>query len=198
MNIQELIARIGSIDNADRLPSFINVTDISDEQVKMHEGWQNYPYAWGIIYKSNEYVYFETDSDRGYISVVKSFSTEEMACDYAFEKMTIISKAFLSNSPLDIAVRYIMQKYNYSEDRARKMANQISIYPDIFEEFLNYIRIGKFRKKDRTQVEIGGYTAEVLFNTYDLSPLGAYNYLVYLQEDPTNAIADLKAGLPRK
>lgn len=33
---------------------------------------------------------------------------------------------------------------------------------------------------------------------YNLSPLGAYNYLVYLIEDPERALADLKAGLPTK
>ena len=43
-----------------------------------------------------------------------------------------------------------------------------------------------------------GYTAETLHRDYNLSPLGAYNYLVYLKEDPNNALTDLKAGLPRK
>lgn len=43
-----------------------------------------------------------------------------------------------------------------------------------------------------------GYTAEFLSKEYNLSPLGAYNYLVYLIEDPERALADLKAGLPTK
>ena len=39
---------------------------------------------------------------------------------------------------------------------------------------------------------------EFLSKEYYLSPLGAYNYLVYLIEDPERALADLKAGLPTK
>ena len=46
----------------------------------------------------------------------------------------------------------IEQKYGYSNDRARKMAEQISKHKSIFEEFLNYVYIGKMRKKDRTHV----------------------------------------------
>ena len=37
-----------------------------------------------------------------------------------------------------------------------------------------------------------------LVEDFSLSPLGAYNYLIYLRENPQNALADLKAGLPRK
>ena len=43
-----------------------------------------------------------------------------------------------------------------------------------------------------------GYYASKLVEDFPLSPLGAYNYLIYLREDPQNAIADLKAGLPIK
>ena len=102
------------------------------------------------------------------------------------------------NSKEEMLCRYIQQKYGCSEKRSRVMVDQILPYNDIFEEFFNYARVGKFRKKDKSQIEICGYTAEVLNRDFNLSPLGAYNFLVYLKEEPERAIADLKAGLPRK
>ena len=94
--------------------------------------------------------------------------------------------------------RYIQQKYGYSEKRSRDMVDKILPYNDIFEEFFNYTCVGKFCKLDKSQTEICEYTAEVLNRDFNLSPLGAYNFLVYLKEEPERAIADLKAGLPRK
>jgi hypothetical protein len=94
--------------------------------------------------------------------------------------------------------RYIQQKFGCSEKQAKSMIEQMSVHNDIVDEFFNYARVGKFCKKDKTQTKICGYTAEVLHKEYNLSPLGAYNYLVYLTENPEHALADLKAGLPRK
>jgi hypothetical protein len=78
------------------------------------------------------------------------------------------------------------------------MVNQLARHEDIFEEFFNFIRIKKMQQKDGTKVLVCGYTAEKLMAEYNLSELGAYNYLVYLREEPKQALADLKAGLPRK
>ena len=102
------------------------------------------------------------------------------------------------NSKEEMLCRYIQQKYGCSEKRSRAMVSRMLPYNDIFEDFFNYACVGKFRKKDESQVEICGYTAEVLNRDFNLSPLGAYNFLVYLKEEPERAIADLKAGLPRK
>ena len=102
------------------------------------------------------------------------------------------------NSKEEMLCGYIQQKYGYSEKRSRVMVGKMLPYNDIFEEFFNYAHVGEFGKKDKGQVEICGYTAEVLNRDFNLSPLGAYNFLVYLKEEPERAIADLKAGLPRK
>lgn len=112
--------------------------------------------------------------------------------------MLMEQKARMPRLPLDRAVRFIENEYGYSNDRARRMAEQIFKHKNIFEEFLNYVRVGKMRKKDRTHVLVCGYTAEKLFNEYNLSPLGAYNYLVYLAEEPQQALQDLQDGLPTK
>ena len=198
MIINELLQEIEQFNNADKLPKYIVASDISDSQIKLDSEWKNIIYAWGICKKVDKFVYFETDNERGYVSNSRNFSNEESAVQYAYDALKIINDSLNSNSLNDVAVRYIVNNYKYSEKRAEKMVKQMASHIDIFEEFSNYMRIGKFRKKDRSQTQIEGYTAERLCNEFNLSPLGAYNYLVYLREEPTNALADLKAGLPRK
>ena len=198
MNINEALDCIQRMENYNRLPTYITVTDISEKQVKINGIWRNIFYSWGILQKDNQYIYFETDDDRGYLLYTKSFDDENSVCKYAVEALKIINDASFESTPLDKAVRYIEQRYGYSTKRAQKMAEQLSRHSEVFEEFLNCMRIGKFHKKDRTKVEVEGYTAEKLNVEYNLSPLGAYNYLIYLIEDTQNAISDLKKGLPKK
>ena len=142
--------------------------------------------------------YDSLDSERGNVVDVKAFDEESDAAEYAKETLNRRYLATKGNSKEEMLCRYIQQKYGYSEKRSRVMVDQMLPYSDIFEEFFNYSRVEKFRKKDESQVEICGYTAEVLNRDFNLSPLGAYNFLVYLKEEPERAIADLKAGLPRK
>lgn len=198
MNINEALDQIQKMENFNKFPNYITATDISASQVKIDETWQNKIYSWGILQKNNQYIYFETDDEKGHLSFTKLFNDESSACEFAVISFETKNEALNESTPLDMAVRYIEQKYGYAAKRAQKMAEQLNRHPDVFEEFLNYMRIGKFRKKDRTKVEVEGYTAEKLNAEYDLSPLGAYNYLVYLIEDPQNAILDLKKGLPKK
>ena len=142
--------------------------------------------------------YIETDSERGNVIDIKAFDEESDAVEYAKETLNRRYLAMKDNSKEEMLCRYIQQKYGYSEKRARAMVDQMLPYNDIFEEFFNYAQVGKFCKKDNSQTEICGYTAEVLNRDFNLSQLGAYNFLVYLKEEPERAIADLKAGLPRK
>lgn len=42
-----------------------------------------------------------------------------------------------------------------------------------------------------------GYDVKILCKDYKLSMVGAYNYMIYLRENPNQALADLKTGLPK-
>lgn len=193
----ELLRWYASIET-DKMPRYIEISDANESQIFLNGCWQNAIYVWSILFDGKNWKYVETDSDRGYVFDLKSFSSENEAVEYAKD---ILNKKFMANkcnSRFEMLQRYIQQKYGYSDKRARAMLNQMVLYEDIFEEFFNYARVGKFCKKDKTQTKVCGYTAETLNRDYNLSPLGAYNYLVYLKEEPNNALTDLKAGLPRK
>ena len=83
---------------------------------------------------------------------------------------------------------------DYSERRKQAILDKLHKYGDIFNEFYYYV----LRETFEDGVVESGYFASKLVNDFPLSPLGAYNYLIYLREDPEHALADLKAGLPRK
>lgn len=181
-----------------KIPTYMEVEDANQSQVYFKGKWQNAIYIWSIFCVDGVWKYVETDSERGYVSCLKVFENENQAAQYAKERLTLIRLASKNNSEEAMLCRYIMQKYGYSEKRAKAMVSKMVLYPDIFEEFFHYACVGKFQKEDRTQTVVYGYTAEKLNREYDLSPLGAYNYLVYLKEEPQRALKDLKDGLPRK
>lgn len=97
--------------------------------------------------KGHAYVYLETDQERGYISVVKEFENKESLEQYICNRFTIIANASRdSNSKEEMAVRFVQQKYKYSEKQSRRMVAQIAKHKEIFEEFFNYARVGRFCK----------------------------------------------------
>ena len=89
---------------------------------------------------------------------------------------------------------YLTVSTDYSERRKQAILDKLHKYGDIFNEFYYYV----LRETFEDGVVESGYFASKLVNDFPLSPLGAYNYLIYLREDPEHALADLKAGLPRK
>lgn len=90
---------------------------------------------------------------------------------------------------------YLLSDGGLSERRADMAISKLARHKDIYLEFSEYVAKKAFPEEG---ISVAGYTAEVLNQNYPLSPLGAYNYLIYLREMPEKALADLKAGLPTK
>ena len=197
MTKKELLKWYASIEK-DKMPRYIEISDANESQIFFNECWQNVIYVWSVLFDGKNWKYVETDSDRGYVFDLKSFCSENEAVEYAKDILNKKILASKGNSRFEMLQKYIQQKYGYSDKRARSILNQMILYDDIFEEFFNYARAGKFCKNDNTQTQVCGYTAETLHRDYNLSPLGAYNYLVYLKENHDNALINLEAGLSRK
>lgn len=197
MTKKELLEWYSSI-KSEKMPQYIEIDDANNTQLSVNGEWKNVVFSWALLFDGIKWKYVETDSERGYVFDLKTFDTEFAAVEYA---KNILNQKYLAtkgNSKEEMLCRFIQQKFGYSEKRANAMVIQMAKHDDIFEEFFNFARVGKFCKKDKSQTKVHGYTAEFLSREYNLSPLGAYNYLVYLMEDPEQAIADLKAGLPTR
>ncbi len=91
-------------------------------------------------------------------------------------------------------LEYLKTELKLNEKRCLDEYKGLQQHPDIENEFIEFIRDGWNEKG----MMVKNYSAKTLFDNYNLSPLGAYNYLIYLREEPEEAIACLKKGLPRR
>lgn len=89
-------------------------------------------------------------------------------------------------------------KFSLNQKTAIQSIIELKKYTDIWEEFEYGFRSIPFEFPQKDAVTVEGYSAKTLCRDYPLSELGAYNYLIYLRNDPENALQDLKQGLPRK
>ena len=94
-------------------------------------------------------------------------------------------------------LKTLVCSYQMTTKRAVIMLEKIARHPDIFDEFQQTINFSTRQRIDNA-VCVEGYTAWALETTTRLNTIGAYNYLVYLREDPEGAKRALTAGLPVK
>ena len=91
--------------------------------------------------------------------------------------------------------RFIQKKFGYTQEHAIECVDTLSKYDDIFEEFFNYARIGKFFKKDKSKTIVLEYDAEKLNSQYGFTPLEAYMCLVLLRDNPKMTLNEIKLNL---
>lgn len=161
--------------------------------------------AFGYYHHSNgKWIVFVTDSERGVEltsfecvseneALVKVFDLAESNNFSDLCKKTIAG--FKEKEP--IIISYLMKEYNYSERKADKALAYLKQNKFVAFEFLYYVEKGVF-VPSKYATEYYGYTVEKLSERDDLNLLGAFNYLVYLQKKPDEALANLKKGLPRR
>jgi len=124
----------------------------------------------------------------------KAISNPELIVEYIAEAKSRLYWSAETFYEIGI-VEYIINYLGLSEENARRSYEKIKKHKDIRNEFYDYIMNEKFSDK---LINVKEWTAESLYNTTHLNVLGAYNYLIYLREEPEEALANLKAGLPRK
>lgn len=90
----------------------------------------------------------------------------------------------------------MQSRYGLSMKKTVLALSRLEKYPDIWEEFTEGMTQDPFRFPKDGAVSVEGHTAEELFRSTKLKELGAYNYLIYLREQPERALADLEKGLP--
>ena len=122
------------------------------------------------IIRDNKQIYILRDKYKKHLTWTLSYFIESAIKDFMRNTAKMNEKQIQSN----------LEKMNH--------------YEDIKTEFYQTIMTEQFPIESGIRVQ--GYTAQLLYDTTRLSILGAYNYLIYLREDPVNAIADLKKGLP--
>ena len=93
-------------------------------------------------------------------------------------------------------VAVLINEYKMTTKRAVLTIKKLKCHQDIYEEFV--ATISNKYPKQINEIIVEGFSAQKLNKEYPLSILGAYNYLIYLRENPQEAVEDLRRGLPRK
>lgn len=109
------------------------------------------------------------------------------ATNYRAKSQAVIRRERVKN--------YLISEVKMSEQDAIAAMTKLAQYQEIYLEFSNYVSTKEF---PAAGVSVCGYNAATLHKNYPLSPLGAFNYMIYLQEKPDEALANLKKGLPRR
>ena len=91
---------------------------------------------------------------------------------------------------------YLFYECNLNRKRIEKILQKLDQYEDIKLEFYETIIYENFPVSGA--IEVCRYTAKKLNETTHLTVLGAYNYLIYLREDPKTTLDNLKKGLSVK
>lgn len=93
-----------------------------------------------------------------------------------------------------IIKEFIKKENKLNDYRINQEYENISKYLDIENEFYSYIQNGW----SNNLIKVEGFSAKSLYEAYTLTILGAYNYLVFLRDNPSLAIEALKNNLPRR
>ena len=92
---------------------------------------------------------------------------------------------------------FLKEKYDMDEYEARETWNYLCQDFAVLNEFKYYVLNGEF-VPDSVCVKRSNYSAKQIYEMTNLKVIGAFNYLIYLYNNPQKALADLKAGLPKK
>ncbi|MDD8048376.1 MAG: hypothetical protein PHH04_02115 [Thomasclavelia sp.] len=94
----------------------------------------------------------------------------------------------------EIIIKYCKEQLNLNDNRCKQEYSSIHTCKDVEEEFVKYIQEGWSDNPIHEQ----GYNAKTLNEKFPLSVLGAFNYLIYLRDNPKEALDNLNKGLPRR
>lgn len=147
---------------------------------------------------------FVTDDERGIETKRRKLSTEKVAIEYLIELCDSQNFAHYSNTVMEnfedkepIIIKYIKSEYGYSDTKARKTLSYLLQVKAIAFELLHFIENGSF-VPDRYASVFSGYTVKRISTETNLTVLGAFNYMVFLKQNPREALSNLEKGLPRR
>lgn len=163
------------------------------------------PGVHGIYEKDGQWIYYSAD-ERNNIDE-KIIGNEDEAFEEMFQEIFVdlklkkyltmmITKDIIQINKQTVC-QFICKTYSMSEQKANDMWNNLKWDMHVLFEFKYYVVNNEF-VPDKFCYKVKGYSAEQLYKTTSLTPLGAYNYLVYLRKKPEEALTNLQKGLPRR
>ena len=163
-------------------------------------------YYLGIYRKGKEWVIYDV-KDRNQVIVLHKGNSENEVYDEfyntVFVRLNIMG--FINNgidkktvqTPKFYVCDFLQKKYNISKSDAEDTWNYLMYDFHVLNEVKYFALNNKFVPEDDCY-RVEGYSAQDIYEKTYLTEIGAYNYLIYLDKHPEQALKDLKNGLPRK
>lgn len=195
----------------DRLYGTIGYKDLYQKWMSLAENGDFNEFVWSILQTVLSVTKYDSSLDantRRQIEVLVESSKPEYD-DQELCVMGILSESFAPDwfweiyeaymDLEDIKRKNVVKSYMIEvagSDPVKAEENYKKMYDDhhdIFNEFYFFVRNKRF--KSFYPITAKGYTAKFLHENASLSPLDAFNYLIYLRESPEKATAELKFKL---
>lgn len=197
-------AVISDVSNDVNYPSF-NVSFKLYNYFHVMFGYERGSIGTSIVFSDNKYIGLNLTV--GWWERILSFEDyfEEMdkAIRLRIPDKYLIAHGWMEDESSDtqfvkaLVINYVKSNYSMNDKQALDAWNYLEQSYEVMNEFKTYVVTGKFTD-DSKCVKVEGFSAQQLHETTDLTPLGAFNYLIYLKRKPTEALEMLKKGLPRK
>ena len=165
------------------------------------------PFSEGVFYNGEQWMIF-SNGERLPMSYVETYAESEEEAFNSLLSITMqrldfdgyitkhISEKVICTDKSTV-FEYLKCKYNMESWELEKTWDYLKQDFRVLNEFKYYVVNGKFVPEEDCY-KVQGYSAEQIKNSTYLEVIGAFNYLIYLKRNPKKALADLKAGLPRK
>lgn len=178
---------------------------LEDYQIIIDE-YRPVSYFLGVYKRKGAWIIYEV-GDRNNVDIMYEELSENKIFDEFYQEVlerlhslgyvTVnISKQVIQTST-EYVCDFLQKKYSISKFDAKDLWNDLKYDFHVLNEVKYFALNDKFvPANDCYRVE--GYSAQDIFEKTYLTEIGAYDYLIYLKEDPEQALKDLKNGLPRK
>lgn len=163
-------------------------------------------YFLGVCKGKNKWIIYEV-GDRNNVDIMYEESSKNKIFDEFYQEVlerlhslgyvTINISKQVIQTPKSYVCDFLQKKYNISKFDVNDIWNDLKYDFHVLNEVKYFALNGKFVPKDDCY-KVEGYSAQDIYEKTYLTEIGAYNYLIYLKEDPEQALKDLKNGLPIK
>ena len=162
-------------------------------------------YYTGIYKDGNKWIVYNV-GDRNEVSIFYE-GNERTAYMYIYGALLtdIENAGFVNQSITEDVIQtsksyvcdFLQKKYSISKSDAENTWEHLLHDFRILNE-VKYFTLNNDFVSEKHCVKIRGYSARDIYEKTYLTEIGAYNYLIYLEENPEQALENLRKGLPRK
>ena len=163
-------------------------------------------YYLGVYKKDKEWIIYEVGERDQVTDLYRNYSEDKIFDDFyrnvfgRLDMMGFINQSItpkVIETPKSYVCDFLQKKYNISKLDAEDTWNYLVYDFHVLNEVKYFTLNNKFVPKDDCY-RVEGYSAQDIYEKTYLTEIGAYNYLIYLEKHPEQALKDLNNGLPRK